>query len=174
MRFVATVIPGISLVDLDRFEDARGYFARSFSVADLTAVGIPFTVAQANIGFNVRRGTIRGLHFQRQPVSECKLVRCTRGAIYDVIVDIRPESPTYLQSIAFELDADSGRAVYIPEDCAHGYQTLLDNTQVDYLLSAPWVPAFEDGYRYDDPKLNIEWPLPVSVISQKDRLWPLL
>jgi dTDP-4-dehydrorhamnose 3,5-epimerase len=128
-------------------------------------------VAQANIAFNRRAGTVRGLHFQFPPAAETKLVRCTRGAVYDVIVDLRPESPTYLRHVDIELTADNRRALYVPERFAHGYQVLQDGTEIAYQVGEFYTPEAEGGLRYDDPLLGIAWPLPVTEISEKDRHW---
>jgi dTDP-4-dehydrorhamnose 3,5-epimerase len=174
MLFEETKLSGAFIIDLDRKSDARGYFARGFCAKEFEEHGLKPTIAQYNISFNHKRGTLRGLHYQVPPATETKLVRCTRGAIYDVIVDLRPDSPTYLQHIGVELTAENGRALYVPEMFAHGYQTLTDNTEVMYPVSEFYTPGCERGARHDDPKFGIEWPLPVVVISDKDANWPLV
>lgn len=174
MIFTETALPGAFLVDLAARRDERGFFARSFCQREFGDRGLKPVVAQANIAFNRRRGTVRGLHFQFPPAAETKLVRCTRGAIHDVIVDLRPESPTYLQHVAVELTAGNHRALYVPERFAHGYQVLEDDTEVTYQVGAFYTPEAEGGLQYDDPRLGIAWPLVVTEISEKDRSWPAL
>jgi dTDP-4-dehydrorhamnose 3,5-epimerase len=136
--------------------------------------GLKSVVAQANLSFNYKQGTLRGMHYQIAPATESKLIRCTQGAIYDVIIDMRPESPTYLSHIGVELTAGNRRALYVPGMFAHGYQTLTDNTEVTYQVGEFYTPGYERGLRYNDPLLEISWPLNVSEISQKDGNWPLL
>lgn len=174
MIFTETQLQGAFIVDLERREDDRGFFARVFCQHEFLAHGIEPLIAQANIAYNRRRGTLRGMHFQYPPAAETKLVRCTRGAILDVIVDLRPESPTYLAHVAVELSADDGRSLYIPQRFAHGYQVLDDGTETSYMVGEFYAPDLEGGLRYDDPRLGIAWPLPVREISDKDRVWPLL
>lgn len=174
MRFTETMLTGAFILDLEERSDERGFFARTFCAREFEAHGLKPTVAQCSIAFNHRQGTLRGMHYQAPPATEAKLVRCTRGAIYDVIVDLRPESPTYMAHIAVELTADNHRALYVPELFAHGYQTLTDNAEAAYQMSEFYTPGYERGLRYDDPALGIVWPLPISVISEKDRAWPLL
>jgi len=173
MLFTETKLKGAFVLDLDRKEDSRGYFARSFCPREMEEQGLPSFVAQQNISSNLKKGTLRGMHFQYPPAAETKLVRCTRGAIIDIIVDLRPESPTFLESIAVELTADNGRALFIPERFAHGYQTLTDRTDVSYQVGAFYTPACEGGLPYDDPALGLKWPLPVAVISERDSNHPL-
>jgi dTDP-4-dehydrorhamnose 3,5-epimerase len=167
--FTETKLKGAFVIDLDRRDDSRGFFARGFCQNEFEAHGLKPTIAQANIAHNVRKGTVRGMHFQFPPVAETKLVRCTRGAILDIIVDLRPESPTYLQHIEVELNEDNQRALYVPERFAHGYQALRDNTDTSYQVGEFYTPNAEGGLRYDDPRLGLRWPLPVSVISAKDQ-----
>src|SRR5688572_22066159 len=171
MIFTETKLPGAYIIDLQPIEDSRGFFARSWSAEEFAAHGLVTRMLQANISFNKEKGTLRGMHRQAQPFSEVKIVRCTRGAIYDVAIDLRPNSPTYKQWAAVELSADNRRMFYIPEDFGHGFQTLEDDTEVTYQVSQVYTPAAERGNRFDDPAFNIDWPLPVSVISDKDRLW---
>ena len=171
MLFTETTLLGAFIIDLERIEDNRGSFARAFCQHEFEAHGLNPVIAQANVAFNVRRGTVRGMHFQFPPAAESKLVRCTRGAIVDVIVDLRPESDTYLEHVAVELSADNGRALYVPERFGHGYQTLEDTTETSYLVGEFYSPGDEGGLRYDDPRLGLEWPLPVEELSDKDRSW---
>jgi dTDP-4-dehydrorhamnose 3,5-epimerase len=174
VRFTRTPLPGAYVIDLEAHEDDRGYFARAFCAREFGAHGIPMVVAQANLSHNAQSGTLRGLHYQVPPAAEAKLIRCLRGALYDVIVDVRPDSRTYLEWFGAELTADNGRAMYVPEGFAHGLVTLEDDTLAHYQASAFYSPAAERGIRYDDPALGITWPHPVRAISDKDRNWPLL
>ncbi len=173
MIFTETKLKGAFIIELERREDSRGFFARGFCQNEFRAHGLKPTVAQGNIASNIKAGTLRGMHFQYPPAAESKLVRCTRGAIYDIIVDLRPESPTYLQHIGVELNEDNQRALYVPERFAHGYQTLTDKTDTSYLVGEFYTPDAEGGLLYDDPSLKLNWPLPVSVISDKDQKFPL-
>ena len=174
MIFTETPLAGAFILDLEIRTDERGFFARTFCRRDFTAHGLDPAVAQANLAFNVRKGTIRGMHFQFPPAAETKFVRCTRGAILDVIVDLRPESPTYLQHTGVELTADNRRGLFVPARFAHGYQVLEDQTEVTYLVGEFYTPAAEGGLAYNDPRLAIAWPLAVSELSDKDRRWPSL
>ena len=174
MRFEATGLAGAFLVELERLEDARGFFARTFCAREFADRGLASVFVQSSVSFTSRRGTVRGLHYQLPPACEVKLVRCTAGAIYDVIVDLRPDSPTYLQHAGVELTADNRRALYVPEMFAHGFQTLADGSDVLYQMSEFHAPDRAAGVRFDDPRLGIQWPLPVAEISGKDRNWPLL
>jgi dTDP-4-dehydrorhamnose 3,5-epimerase len=167
--FTETRLKGAFIIDLDRKEDARGFFARAFCAKEFKAHGLQPVIAQGNVAFNRRKGTIRGMHFQYPPAAETKLVRCTRGAILDIIVDLRPESPTYLQHVSVELNEDNQRALYVPERFAHGYQTLRDNTDTSYGVGEFYAPGAEGGLMYDEPRLDLKWPLPVAVISEKDQ-----
>lgn len=169
MIFSETKLKGAFIIDIDRKEDERGYFARAFCQKEFREHGLQSVIAQANVASNARRGTLRGMHFQYPPAAESKLVRCTRGAIFDIIVDLRPESPTYLEHISVELDEDNMRALYVPERFAHGYQVLRDNTDTSYQVGEFYTPTAEGGLRYDDPRLELKWPLEVSVISSKDQ-----
>jgi dTDP-4-dehydrorhamnose 3,5-epimerase len=174
MIFTETKLPGAFIIDLQRHEDNRGFFARGFCQKEFEQHGLKPFIAQANVAFNRVRGTLRGMHFQFPPYAETKTVRCTRGGIVDIIVDLRPESPTYLQHVAVELTADNHRAIYIPERFAHGYQTLEDSTETSYQVGEFYAPGTEGGLRYDDPRLMLQWPLPVSEMSEKDKTWKLL
>jgi dTDP-4-dehydrorhamnose 3,5-epimerase len=169
--FSETRISGVYTIDLRRREDDRGFFARTYCDQEFTAHGLKRTVAQASVSFNARRGTLRGLHFQYPPVSETKYVRCTRGGIFDVVVDLRPESGTYMQYLAFHLSAANGRGVYVPERFAHGFITLEDETEVAYMMSEAYTPGAEGGLPYDDPGLAIDWPMAVEMISKRDTMW---
>ena len=174
MIFTETRLRGAFILDLERREDARGFFARAFCQREFEAHGLKPLIAQANVAWNPRAATLRGMHFQYPPAAETKLVRCTRGAILDVIVDLRPESPTYLQSVAVELTEDNHRALYVPERFAHGYQCLVDRTETSYEVGEFYAPGLEGGLLYSDPDLGLDWPLPVEEISPKDQAWPLL
>lgn len=168
-----TNIPGVYLVDLDKREDRRGFFARGFCAREFHDHHLISTIAQINLTFNHRKGTVRGLHYQVPPAEEAKFLRCTQGAVFDVTVDLRPESPTYLHWFGVELTAESGTALYVPPMCAHGYQTLTDGAMVMYSSSAFYTPECERGFRPDDPAFGIEWPLPIVELSDKDKSWPL-
>jgi dTDP-4-dehydrorhamnose 3,5-epimerase len=172
MRFRPTRLQDAVLIELEKHHDARGFFARTFCESEFAAAGLQTRFVQANASANPRAGTLRGLHHQVPPHAEVKVIRCTRGAIYDVIIDLRPDSSSYLQWQGFELDAASGIMLYIPEGFAHGYQTLVDDTEAAYQVSHPYAPGAEAGIRYDDPAFAITWPLEVSVISDKDAGWP--
>jgi dTDP-4-dehydrorhamnose 3,5-epimerase len=171
MIFTETKLKGAFLIDLEPREDDRGFFARAFCQKEFAQHGLKPVIAQANIGFNRRKGTLRGMHFQFPPAAETKLVRASRGAVLDIIVDLRPESPTYLQHISVELSADNHRGIYIPERFAHGYQALEDNTETTYHVGEFYTPGAEGGLRFDDPALGLTWPLPVANMSDKDRQW---
>jgi dTDP-4-dehydrorhamnose 3,5-epimerase len=174
MIFSETKIKGAYIIDLERKEDSRGFFARAFSQKEFEAHGLKPIVAQANIASNVKKGTVRGMHFQYPPAAETKTVRCPRGAILDIIVDLRPESVTYLQHISVELNEDNHRALYVPERFAHGYQTLRDNTDMSYQVGELYTPSAEGGLLYKDPRLKLQWPLPVTAISDRDQKFALL
>jgi dTDP-4-dehydrorhamnose 3,5-epimerase len=172
MEFRETRLKGAFLVGPTRIEDHRGYFARAFCREEFLAHGLNGNMIQSNVGFSHAKGTLRGLHYQNPPHQEAKFVRCTRGAIYDVMVDLRVDSPTRGQWVAAELTSDNGMMLYVPEGFAHGYQTLVDDTEMTYLTTRPYVAAAATGVRFDDPALAVEWPLPVAVISDADRNWP--
>jgi dTDP-4-dehydrorhamnose 3,5-epimerase len=174
MRFVATELEGACLVEPEPHKDSRGFFARTFCAQEFRGHGLTDTFVQCNTSWNAQRGTIRGLHYQLAPSCEVKLVRCTAGSLWDVIVDLRPESPTYLRHLGVELTAINRRALYIPAMFGHGFQTLEDGTEVFYQMSEYYMPELARGLRYDDPKLGISWPLEVTSISEKDQSWELL
>lgn len=172
MIFNPTPIDGAYVIELEPFADDRGFFARSFCAREFAERGLEPAVAQCNVSFNHRAGTLRGLHYQLPPAAETKLVRCTSGAIHDVIVDLRPESKSYLQHYGVELSASNRRALYVPGRVAHGYQTLVDATEVSYQVGEFYTPGAERGLRHDDPAFAIAWPLTVTLMSEKDRGWP--
>lgn len=174
MIFHTTPVADVRIIDLEQRADDRGFFARAFCRDEFTEAGIEPHIEQANLSFNYRAGTLRGMHLQVSPHPETKLIRCTRGAIVDTIVDLRVSSPTFLQHVSVELTADNRRALFVPAYFAHGYQTLVDDTEVTYLVSGAYAPGFERGLRHDDPELGLEWPTPVTEISPKDSSWPLL
>jgi dTDP-4-dehydrorhamnose 3,5-epimerase len=174
MIFTETKLRGAFVIDIERREDSRGFFARVFCQHEFDAHGLKPTIAQANVAYNRKKGTLRGMHFQFPPAPETKLVRCTRGAILDIIVDLRPESPTYMEHVAVELSAENCRALYVPERFAHGYQVLRDDTETSYQVGEFYTPGSEGGLLYNDPRLGLQWPLPVSVISDKDNVWKRL
>lgn len=174
MIFSETALQGAYIIDIEPRSDSRGFFARAFCQNEFAAHGLKPMIAQANLAFNHYKGTLRGMHFQYPPTAETKIVRCTRGAIVDIIVDLRPESPTYLKHISVELTADNHRAIYVPERFAHGYQVLCDSTETSYQVGEFYAPGSEGGLRFNDPGLGLDWPLPVSVISEKDQDWPTL
>ena len=172
MRFEATELEGAWLIGLDPASDQRGFFARTFCAREFAEQGLETAFVQHSTSFSTTRGTLRGMHFQHKPADEVKVVSCVRGAIYDVIVDLRKHSPTYRRWQGFELSADNRRRLYIPAGYAHGFQTLSDDAEVEYLISEFYAPGSATGVRYDDPAFAISWPLPVTVISEKDRAWP--
>ena len=172
MRFLSTLLKDAILIELDKRVDARGFFARTFCEHEFAAARLHTRFVQANTSGNPCAGTLRGLHYQIAPYAEIKVIRCTRGAIYDVIIDLRIDSPNYRQWQGFELDAAAGTMLYVPEGFAHGYQTLLDDTEVAYQVSREYTPGAEAGIRYDDPAFGITWPLPPVFISEKDANWP--
>ena len=174
MRFTATPLSGAFVIELDLLEDERGSFARSFCARGFEANGLDGRVVQCNVSFNRRLGTLRGMHFQAKPHEEAKLVRCTRGAALDVIVDLREDSPTHLQWFAAELTAENRRAMYVPVGFAHGFQTLVDDTELFYQMSEFYYPELARGVRWDDPAFGIRWPLENPVLSPRDRSYPLL
>ena len=174
MIFTETKLKGAFIIDLERREDSRGFFARAFCQKEFATHGLKATIAQANLASNLKSGTVRGMHFQYPPAVETKLVRCTRGAILDIIVDLRPESETYLQHVAVELNEENYRALYVPERFAHGYQALRDNTDTSYEVGEFYTPEAEGGLMHNDPRLGLQWPLPVTVISEKDQKFYLL
>ncbi|MDX6503653.1 MAG: dTDP-4-dehydrorhamnose 3,5-epimerase [Gaiellaceae bacterium] len=175
MIFTELRLPGAFTIDIEQMRDERGFFARTWSPDEFEAHGLSTVVAQASIAYNTRRDTLRGLHYQEPPYAETKLVRCSRGAVYDVIVDIRPGSATFGEWVGVELSAENRRTLYVPEGFAHGYQTLTDDTEVWYQMSAAYAPGAARGIRFDDPRLAIEWPAATErIVSGRDRCWPAL
>jgi dTDP-4-dehydrorhamnose 3,5-epimerase len=169
VTFTETKLKGAFVIELERREDHRGFFARSFCQQEFEAYGLKPVIAQCGIAANLKQGTVRGMHFQFPPAAETKLVRCIRGSLFDIIVDLRPESETYLDHFAVELDARSLRALYVPERFAHGYQVMKDDTVATYELGAIYTPSAEGGLPHDDPKLGLTWPLAATAISCRDR-----
>ena len=172
MRFFPTGLSGAVLIELDRQEDERGFFARTYCAREFADYNLACNFVQCNLSFNRARGTLRGMHFQKPPHSEIKLVRCIRGSIYDVIIDLRPDSPTFASYFPVELSAENRLGLYIPEGFAHGFQSLENESEVFYQMGNFYEPGSGSGLRYDDPRVGIRWPLPVSVISEKDLGWP--
>lgn len=172
MDFVRTALAGVWIIDEQRHLDERGWFARTWDEAELRQHGLESRVVQCSASFNRRRGTLRGLHYQAPPYAEVKVVRCTRGRLFDVAVDLRPDSSTFRAWVGVELSAETGRALYIPRGCAHGFLTLRDETEVAYQISADHNPDHARGVRWDDPFLAVAWPEPISVISPRDRDYP--
>ena len=174
MKFRECEVAGAWVIEPTPLEDQRGRFMRAWCQREFAEHAIDFVPLQANMAFSIRKGTIRGLHYQALPALEAKLVRCTRGAIFDVVVDLRPGSPTYRSWYGTFLSADNGHMLYVPEGCAHGCQSMEDDAEIYYLTSAVYSPDDARGVRYDDPAFEIRWPLPVSSISDQDCSWPLL
>jgi dTDP-4-dehydrorhamnose 3,5-epimerase len=174
VKFTPTGVAGVTIIDIEPDRDDRGFVSRSFCANEFAEYGLLSNVAQTSLSYNYARGTLRGLHRQAPPHAEAKLVRCTRGAIVDVAVDVRPESDTYGEHVMVQLSADNRRALFLPPFVAHGFQTLADNTEVLLQVSGPCEPAGEQGFRWNEPEFEIDWPLPVSVISETDANWPLL
>jgi dTDP-4-dehydrorhamnose 3,5-epimerase len=172
MVFTETGLSGAVIVDVERHSDERGFFARSWCTREFQERGLNPLVVQCNVSGNTAKGTLRGMHYQLAPHAEVKLVRCTKGAIYDVIIDLREGSPTFLRHVGVELTADNHRALYIPEGFAHGFMTLQDDSEVFYQMSAFYEPSAARGVRWDDPAFGIKWPLPVTVISKRDQELP--
>ncbi|MGQ4880240.1 dTDP-4-dehydrorhamnose 3,5-epimerase [Billgrantia sp. LNSP4103-1] len=174
MKFIQTDLKDAYLVELEPRGDERGFFARTMCREEFSTIGVDREFVQQNTSYSAQRGTLRGLHFQKAPHGEDKLIRCISGAIVDVIVDIRQDSPTYMQHQMFELTSRNRLQLLVPQGFAHSFMTLEDNVEVSYLVTAPYTPSSEDGLRYDDEALGIIWPLPISVISDKDANWPLI
>jgi dTDP-4-dehydrorhamnose 3,5-epimerase len=172
MIFKTSKLAGAMLIELQRREDARGYFARTFCAQEFAAHGLPTQMVQTNRSLTRQAGTLRGMHYQSAPNAEDKLVRCEHGAIWDAIVDLRPESPTFRQWLGVELSESNGRMLLVPKGFAHGFVTLTDDTAVSYQVSAFYSPASERGLRFDDPAFAIDWPVPITDLSDKDRSWP--
>lgn len=172
MLFQPTKLQDAYLIAIEPIEDERGFFARSWCRQEFATHGLESRLVQCNLSFNKVRGTLRGLHYQLPPAAEAKLVRCIRGAIYDVAIDLRPESPTYRQWTGVTLSAENRLAFYIPQGFAHGFQSLTDETEIFYQMSAVYAPAYARGIRWNDPAFPIDWPLPVTVMSAKDQEYP--
>ena len=172
MIFIETQLAGAYIIDVERYEDERGFFARTWSVEELAEHGLETALAQCSISYNHQAGTLRGMHYQAELYAEVKLVRCTAGAIYDAIIDLRRDSPTWKQWVAVELTAENRRMLYIPKGFAHGFQTLSEGSEVFYQISASYEPSAGRGVRWNDPAFSIEWPLPISVIAQRDATYP--
>jgi dTDP-4-dehydrorhamnose 3,5-epimerase len=172
MIFTPTQISGAFVIEPERIEDDRGFFARTFCNREFTAHGLQTEFVQCNISFNKKKGTLRGMHYQAAPYQEAKLVRCTAGAIYDVIIDLRPDSATFTQWVATQLSAENRKMLYIPKDFAHGFLTLADNTEIFYQMSQFFEPRAARGLCWNDPAFDIQWPAPVTVISPKDQNYP--
>ncbi|MDP2480841.1 MAG: dTDP-4-dehydrorhamnose 3,5-epimerase [Candidatus Palauibacterales bacterium] len=172
MIFRETEISGARVVEVERLEDERGFFARTWCSSEFQDAGLSPRLVQCSLSFNRERGTLRGLHYQAAPYREAKLVRCTMGSIHDVIVDLRADSPTYLEHVSAVLTAENRLAIYVPEGCAHGFQTLEDDTEVFYQMTEFYESSAGRGVRWDDPALRIEWPLEPTVISERDRGYP--
>lgn len=174
MRFSEIGLKGTWVIDPEPHEDERGRFMRAWCAREFAEHGLDFLPVQANMGYSARKGTIRGMHFQETPAIEAKLMRCTRGAIFDVVIDLRPKSPSFSEWRGIELTAQNGRMLYVPERCAHGYQTLEESTEIYYMTSALYAPGAVRGVRFDDPAFSIQWPLVPTVVSEQDCNWPLL
>ena len=174
MKFTETGLKGAFVIEMETREDERGFFARAFCRKEFESHGLSPDIVQSNISFNKTRGTLRGMHYQIKPHEEVKMIRCTRGAVYDVIIDLRKGSPTHKQWISMELTEDNYKMLYIPEGFAHGYITLKDKSDVFYLVTQFYAPGFESGVRYNDPVFGIQWPkdVPVTLVTEKDRTWP--
>ncbi|CAM2935115.1 dTDP-4-dehydrorhamnose 3,5-epimerase [Paenibacillus sediminis] len=169
MKFSETSLHGAYIIDIEPVTDIRGYFARTYCEKEFNELGLKVPFVQCNVSYNHNRGTLRGMHYQQTPYEETKLIRCIRGAIYDVIIDIRPESPTYMQWIGVELSEHNNRSLYVPEGFAHGFQTLEDRTEVFYQMGAFYVPESGRGIRWNDPAFGIQWPLSNPIMSDRDR-----
>jgi dTDP-4-dehydrorhamnose 3,5-epimerase len=174
MQFTASRIPGAWVIDIAPIKDQRGFFATTWLPEAFRERGIEPALAQCNLAYNHKRGTLRGMHFQKSPHAQAKIVRATRGSLLDVIVDLRPDSPTYRKWDSVELSAENHRMLYMPEGIAHGYLTLTDDVEAYYHASTPWAPQAESGVRWNDPAFGITWPFPPIVISEKDATWPLV
>ena len=174
MRFLPTVVAGAFVVEPTPHVDARGQFMRAWCAREFAEQGIAFVPVQANMGFSHHKGTLRGMHFQRESAPEAKLVRCTRGSMFDVVVDVRKDSETFGKWFGVELSPENGKMLYLPEGCAHGYQTLTDQTEMHYMASAYFTPSAATGVRFDDPQFKVQWPLPAGMMSEQDLNWPRL
>ena len=174
MKFETASLKGAWVVELDPYEDDRGYYARAYCRREFEVHGIDPAIVQVNTVFSRRAGTLRGMHYQTEPAAESKFVRCIRGSLYDVMVDMRPESPTYLKWFGIELSANNRKMTFVPKNFAHGFLTLEDNTEACYMVGEYYTPDCERGFRHNDPAVGIAWPEAVKVISEKDKTWPLL
>lgn len=174
MIFTKTAIEGVMIIDLETRADNRGFFARTFCREEFLAQGLEPMIEQCNVSYNHKKGTVRGMHMQVAPHPEAKYVRCISGTVWDIVVDMRPGSPTRLQHVAVELSAENRRGLYVPPYFAHGYQTMTDHAEIAYQVSGRYAPQAERGIRYNDPALQLLWPLPVMVVSDKDSSWLLL
>ncbi|MEM7790165.1 MAG: dTDP-4-dehydrorhamnose 3,5-epimerase [Verrucomicrobiota bacterium] len=174
MKFTEAPLKDAWIIDLEPKKDERGYFARAFCKNEFDVYEIESQVVQVNVSFNHKAGTLRGMHYQKAPVEETKIVRCTRGSLYDVIIDMRPDSPTYMQHFGIELSEENMRKLFVPRGFAHGYLTLEDNTEASYMVSEFYTPEVEGGVRYNDPAFGIKWPFPIACLSDKDANWPLI
>lgn len=172
MKFQPTRIEGLFLIDIEPVADERGFFARTYCEDEFRKHGLDPRIAQSSISFNPRRGTLRGMHYQREPHSETKLIRCTRGSVFDAVVDLRGDSPTFLQWFGVELTAANRRMLYIPRGLAHGYLSLEDDSEISYQMSAPYHPESASGVRWNDPAFGIAWPIAVEVVADRDRAYP--
>ena len=172
MKFSETKIPGVFAIELKRHEDDRGWFARSWCREEFSAYGLPTDLAQTNLSHNTQRGTVRGMHFQIAPNAEVKLIRCVAGVVHDIALDLRPESPMFKQSVATELSADNGLAMFLPEGIAHGFQTLTDNATLFYQMSTPYALESASGVRWDDAAFQIGWPIAEAIVCERDAAFP--
>jgi dTDP-4-dehydrorhamnose 3,5-epimerase len=174
MLFVETGLSGAKVIEPSPHDDGRGRFMRAWCAREFSEHGIEFLPVQANMGFSAKKGTVRGMHLQQAPALEAKLVRCTRGSMFDVVLDLRSASKTFGKWFGTELSAENGRMLFVPEECAHGYQTLEENTEMHYMTSAYYTPSAARGVRFDDPFFAIAWPLVPTAVSEQDRIWPLM
>jgi dTDP-4-dehydrorhamnose 3,5-epimerase len=174
VKFAETALRDVYVIELQPNVDERGFFARSWCAREFVAHGLAPVFVQENVGYSIEAGTMRGLHYQEAPFAEAKLVRCTTGTVWDVAVDLRPDSPTFAESVGIELNSDDHSMLYVGEGCAHGYMTLTSGAEVTYLTSQFYEPDAARGLRYDDPALRITWPIEANVVSARDRSWPLL
>ena len=172
MQFTETQLPGVFVIELERHEDDRGWFARTWCREEFAKHGLPVEMAQSSISHNARRGTLRGMHFQMAPHAEAKLIRCVAGAVHDVALDLRPDSPTFKQSFATELSVENGRALFLPEGIAHGFQTLADDSTLHYQMTVPYVVEASTGVHWNDPAFDLEWPVAEPILSERDQAWP--
>ena len=172
MIFTETELTGAFIIELETKSDARGFFARSFCQREFVTHGLKPSIAQCNVAFNARKGTLRGMHYQTGINQETKVVRCTRGALHDVIIDLRPDSATFKRHVPVILTSENRKMLYVPEGCAHGFQTLEDDTEVFYQMGEFYVPESAWGVRWNDPAFRISWPLPNPILSERDQTWP--